>query len=347
MKTLVLVASALLWVSSAAAQDKPKDKPKDAVPDPTAAGSEATEMPEDDAEPVGFEDEGDAPHGASEDPDAPVIGKAAGDDGEAPAAAAYAGEFAQRPILLQGGALQVRYFGGVGGLTEKRAYRFLSDDDEVDSYLRAGGVLSVEYGITSKVQVGLHYGTGTFGKVETAAEPAPDATYVTGKTVAVELHYGLEDWVALQLELPMLLDPFNMAATIGAPMKFRFGDKLALLVGEDLVTFRFNDFVPFVPDAVANARAVALVEDEDIEQDNGDITVKLGALYQLSPKAALQGTFGIVAADFGTTDAGAPLWGDLFYAISPKIDLQLRAGFGNLGAVERTFVGAAGFALRI
>ncbi len=338
MKTLALAVLATFALTRpASAQNTDPD-----LPDLSEFedDGETTEMPVDDSEPVPFEEEGASPSGSEEDPDAPTVSASSSADDTGTTGGEY-DQLAQRPITLPSAAGQLRWFGGVGGLTEKRAYKYRAESN----FLRAGGVLSAQYGITDQIQLGIHYGTGTYG--DTALPPAAkDKEYVSGKAASIEFHYRLYEWVALQVELPMLLDPFEMGLTIGAPMKFRFGDSLAIFLLEDLFTVRFTDMVPFVEDSVSNARALAGL-DASVEQDSGDITVKGGVIYQLSPKAALRGTFGIVAADFEMGDGGTVLWGDLVYSLSKRLDLEARTGFANIAEPGDTFTLAVGAAYRI
>lgn len=334
------IALALFATFALSAPAQAQDKKADDLPDPEDFAGDEVEMPADDSVPVPLEGDTGAPSGAEEDPDAPTLIKSSTGETEQEArAAGYPMSVTQRPLTLAGGMAQLRYSAGIGGLTDKRAYH-KREDDEV--FFRAGGTLTAEYGVTSRIQLGLHYGTGTFGKYN----DADDNAYETGKAVAIEVHYLLTDFAAVQLEIPMLLDPFEIGVTLGIPLKFRFGDKLAIFAGEDFITFRFTDMVPFVDDAVSNAAAEDSISRSG-DQDDGDITVKGGVIYQLSPQLAFKGTIGIVAADFAETDAGAPLFGELIYVMSPKIDLAGRVGFANLAEPDTTFNLGVGIALRI
>ncbi|RMH36713.1 MAG: hypothetical protein D6689_21985 [Deltaproteobacteria bacterium] len=344
---VALALTAAVAPAAARAQDGSTDDDPLAGAAGAGTGGDEVEMAPDDAldegEPATLLDEGDAPAGAEEDPGAPVLHaerRAAAGDGS-PATRAGGDR-----MLLPAGGWRVRYWAGIGGLTEKRAYPKRADDSDELSYLRAGGVLEADYGITDRLQVGLRYGTGTYGKVETAPDPNPSAEYVPGKAVAVDLRYGLTPWMALQIQLPMLLDPFEAAVTVGVPIRVRVGDRLALFAGEDLLTVRVTDMVPFVEDAVSNERSVVALDQTNAEKDDGDVTVKAGAIVRLDDRMAVRGTIGVVAGDFAMTDAGTPLWGDLLYAVSGHVGIEARVGFANLGAATKTFTAAVGVAVQ-
>jgi hypothetical protein len=340
-RRLALASACLLALAvpaTAAAQDEDPDEgpageaPDDAPGGEDEAGAEVELSPDPAPAPSG-----DAPEGGEETPGDPHLAADAEATVRAEAAAVpsgvYPAELVWRPLTLVGGMAQARLDAGFGGLTEKIAYEIPGNDEVV----RAGGVLRVDYGITDKVQLGLHYGGGVLDE---------EGNYQAGKTVALEAVYRFTDWAAAQVAVPVLLDPFSAAVTLGAPLKFRFG-KLALFGGRDLITFRVGDYVPFTTDALATERAVAAKEGSGTILPDGDITVKGGAMYQLSPQVAVAGTIGVVAADFSITPAGAPLVVELTYASSAKLDFGANAGFYDLAQAD-TSAGVGVFvALRI
>jgi len=337
MKTLALALVPCFALSTSAFAQIGDDDP---IPVSEDAGGDEVEMGPDDAPPVPFSDEG-SPTGAEEDPGAPTLDKVLGADVD-PAGAASSNGLVARPLTLASGQLQLRYRAGFGGLNEKIAYSYGGNDELV----RFGGVLTAEYGITDVVQLGLHYGTGTLGTVVSDAGNE-DRGYSTGKTVAIEVRYRIEDWVAIQVEVPIHVEPIEAALTIGAPMRFRFGDRLAVFVLEDLLTIAFDDFVPITDDATSNEAAVSALGSNEILPD-GDITIKGGVIYQRSPKMALKGTFGIIAPDFSMDDdPGVPLIGELFYSMSERMDLYGSAGIYNLADASSTLHFGGGVSFRL
>jgi hypothetical protein len=277
-----------------------------------------------------FEDEG-TPPGVEEDPQAPTLARHR-QAGAQSVSEPYPQVLAMRPVTLASGMARLSYFGGLGGLTEKRAYKARTDR----GFARFGGVLAAAYGVSDQLELELSYGTGT----------ASEAGYAVGKAVAVGARYRVTRFWAAQVEIPMLLNPFHLALTLGAPMHLRATDKLTFVVGEDLFTVRLTGMVPFVEDAVSNQAAVDAL-DIGTALDHGDITIKGGPIYQFSPTVAFRGTFGVIGADFSNIDMGLVLWGDLWYALTPRADLTVRAGFANLAEASDTATLAAGVAVRL
>ncbi len=337
MTRLALTLSVLLAVPAVAvAQDDPI--PADGDPLGEGAGDPVPLEDDDAGDVVPLGDDDDAPAGSEEDPDAPTP-TGDEDEGRGNAETGYPTNVVRRPITLGQNMAQVSYTIGIGGLTDKIAYRRREDTEP----FRAGGWLTAEYGITNRIQLGLLYGTGTYGQ----ALADGDKGYEAGKAFSVQLVYLLQDWVGIQLEVPFLVEPRNVGVTLGAPMKFRFTDKFALFFGEDLVTFRVTGLVPFPEDSVSNASAVDAHDERGADQDDGDITIKGGAIVALGDKLTFKGTFGVVAADFQQTDAGSPLWADFIYVASKRFDLAARVGFANLAEASDTVTVQATAAFRL
>jgi hypothetical protein len=199
----------------------------------------------------------------------------------------------------------------------------------------ASGVLRAEYGVTDKIQVGLRYGIGSL----------TEDGFTEGKAVAVDGRYLLHDIVALQVSLPVLLDPVATGIVIGAPFRWQFG-KFALFGGHDFLSIKFKRFVPSVDDALADSALVA-ADSTGTTLPDGAIKVLLGMHYQHSERLVITGDIGYVAQDFSSTDAGVPLRVSLMHSFSRKLDLGGRIGFGNLDDAQGTFGISAFVALRI
>jgi len=64
-----------------------------------------------------------------------------------------------------------------------------------------------------------------------------------GKAVGLDVTVLMQEWIGLKIGVPVYIDPVAIALTLGAPMKFRFGDgKLALGGLDDLVNIRIYRF---------------------------------------------------------------------------------------------------------
>ncbi|HKE20238.1 MAG TPA: hypothetical protein VKB80_35435, partial [Kofleriaceae bacterium] len=189
------------------------------------------------------------------------------------------------------------------------------------------GLLGVRYGITDQIQAGLRYGTGTLD----------DGDYITGKTVSVDAEYQVFDWLAGQLSVPMMVDPFSAGITLGAPMKFTFIERLRFDLFRDFVTFKLSRFAPSVVDAAFDDRMVEADRTNSVIED-GEINFNAGATWQLQPQIAIEGRYGLRALDFELqTDSPMALDLGLIYSGSNKVDIGGRLGFADLNHTDRSF----------
>lgn len=293
-----IAAAAVLSLATASAWAQEDEDPLGGEP----VGDEV-DLPVDDPLPA----DGDSPEGSEENPDAP---KLAGDEDATKKAppmtkAGYPIEIVARPITLIGGMSEVTY-----------RIPLSIDPFVVDSLLTA------DYGITSRIQLGLRYGTGSL-------TTGDDGGFEPGKAVGIEVHYLITDIVALQVGVPIMLDPFGAGIVLGAPLKWRATDELALFVGRDLITIRVAGFVPVLESAAANA-ALTAADKLGLSPSDGAITVKGGAIYQLSPDLALTGELGYLAQDFKGDEADMSLFFHLTHSPSNMIDLGGSFGSFNL-----------------
>lgn len=267
---------------------------------------------------------GEVPSGATETPGSPdaAVGMEPKVDETAVAApvrpAGYPMELVLRPITLEAGMVEL----GV-------STPLFASPAALTAALRA------RYGVTERVEVGLRY----------AALGADEDGAATGKGLALDVVVGITDWVAAQLSVPVLFDPFAMGVTLGAPLKFTFAQRFALVFGADLVSFRIKEFVPSYVDPrqdEANADAI----ETDTLVSRGNYRLIGGAIYQLEPHMALSADFGVVSEDFGRGSTLVPLGGTFTYSAAPYLDFSARMGLDDVGRGS-TFSIAAGLAVRL
>lgn len=250
----------------------------------------------------------EVPKGATETPVPPeAVGMEPEEEEPAqappPERTGYPVELALRPLVLDPGMLEI--------------------GAEAPMYPSPAGltaVLRARYGVRERVDVGLRY----------AVLGADEVDAVLGKSVGLEVQVGITDWVAAQLTLPILIDPFAMGITLGAPFKFDFGEVFSIFFGRDLVSFRVVDFVPSLADPRLDAARVAALDSGTIVS-RGSLQLVGGATYQLAPHMALTGDIGIVAEDFGEEKTGVPLGGTFTYTMNGTLDLAARLGFDDIG----------------
>jgi hypothetical protein len=279
-------------------------------------------------------------NGTDENPDAP---KAVGDVDEGPAVVAppppahtgYPIELAARPIVVPQNVSEVSIapHATVSPLTGTMALR-------------------ARYGITSKVQLGLTYVLG--GLFDDPATPTSDTVGVhPGKAVGLDVTVMLQDWIGVQLGVPVYISPLAVSIAIGAPIKFRIGDKLAIGGLDDLLNIRVNKFAPSFYSEAQNATYA----NDDIAntiKSQGELRVSLFGIYQYEPDFALILRAGVQMEDFATgkTDGcngeclTSFLHAGLSYSPRRYLDLGLSIGFDDL-AHGGSFAPAGFLAFRI
>ncbi|MBK9032931.1 MAG: hypothetical protein IPL61_16935 [Myxococcales bacterium] len=280
------------------------------IPDePSDAGGE-TELDDD---PLPSSD-GDT--GAEENPDAPrVMGEAADAGPKTPAVrqTGYPLEEVLRPITLPDFTSELRL----------EAAMYPSPFD-LETGLRA------RYGITRRAQLGVRYAIG--GLYDDGKKMPAKVGWNTGKAVELNFSFLVTDWIAPRIALPMYVDPFTIGMTLGAPVKFRFGSKFAIVGFEEVVGFKFQKkkFLPTLDSERTNEGIVGGLATSTINSD-GFIRLDFGAVYQLQPNLALTGRFGINFDDFSTRgDTGSSLRVQAQYTPKRRIDLIGLMGFDRL-----------------
>lgn len=288
------LALILVLAAPAAAQVIP-DEP--AGGDSGATGDE-TELDEDPT-PVGDDS------GTEENPDAPRIGEQTPDAPRPPAprATGYPVNEILRPITLP-------------DFTSEIALGVNLYPSPLD--LEVG--LRARYGITRQAQIGVRYGVG--GLYDDGKKMDPKVSWNTGKAVAIDFSYLVTNWIAPRIGVPMYVDPFAIGLELGAPVKFRFGDRFAIVGFEDLVAFKLinKKFLPDLTSERNNEGLADVIETNTITSD-GYIRIDFGAVYQLQPNLALTGRFGVTLDDFKGDDSATTMRGQVQFTPKKNIDL--------------------------
>lgn len=265
-------------------------------------------LAQEDEAPPPIEDWG-AAEGTAENPDAPKeFGSV--EEKKAPVRVGYPRELVLRPLTLDAGMTEVSL-----------------DVPALLSPARVKGQLGVAYGINNQIQLGLLYGPGALRD--------PDG-FVAGKAVGIDVRYLVTDFLSVQAALPILINPFAMGVTLGAPMKFEFWDKLAFVFGQDLLTANVVSFAPVVGDPLETQRQIEL-DESGTTGPRGEVRVLGGVMYQMDPDLAFMGELGLVYPDFGREKTMVPMWLALMYSPGAKVDLGLRAGFESLSQAKDYF----------
>ncbi len=204
--------------------------------------------------------------------------------------------------------------------------------------------LRARYGITRQIQLGLAYGIGGFyddGKRD-------KVRFNTGKAVAIDVTYLATDWIAPRLTVPMYVDPFAVGLEIGAPVKFRFGDRFAVVGFEQVVGFKLmnNRFLPDVRREKVNEAAVDELDENTIQSD-GYFRLDGGVLYQLAPNLVVSGRFGVTFDDFSGADAATSLRALVQLTPIRALDLIGEAGWDRLDEYRGSIHLSAALAVRI
>ncbi len=198
---------------------------------------------------------------------------------------------------------------------------------ETDPGLRATQVLRAGYGVTHDIQVGVSYGFG----LQLFDPPEGAKSFEAGKAFSVDVAYTiLPDHLAVSVSLPFYADPFASSVTIGAPFRFKMGDKLAIVGGQDLIEIGFNKWPVRVADPEFNLGQAYLDQNPGQAQvSSGAINLQFGAVVELKPNLALSGTTRLHFEDFNGDDLPVPLFFGLTWS-KWNLDLGGRLGFVRL-----------------
>ena len=295
--------------------------------------------------------------GVNEDPGAPRV---IGEEPEKKVEAApekkpsgYPMELAARPINLLAGMAEVSV--SMQNMVSVPNSAPLGPAEDI-GYV-GSSVLHARYGITRTVQIGFTYVLGAvYDDPRTVADKLG---FHPGKAIGLDVQYLLRDFVGVRFGVPVWIyrpDEGGAPAiglSIGTPIKFRFGKKLAIGGLDDLVAIRITRFAPTFEHEYLNAYRAAL-DDLNTSAPRGYVRLGGYAIYQQSPKLALIGRLGLTFEDFVSTKTQSDRGGGsathlragIEYAINKRIDLGASAGFEDLSALG-TFGLTALFAFRI
>ncbi|MEZ4359685.1 MAG: hypothetical protein R3B48_05850 [Kofleriaceae bacterium] len=194
-----------------------------------------------------------------------------------------------------------------------------------------GIALRGRFGITPQVQVGLAYNIGGIyddGNRSTA--------FNTGKAVALTGAYQVKEWIAAQIAVPIYLEPFAASVTLGAPMKFRFAGRYALVLAEDLIDLRLTKFVPSLTSEKENEANAANIANNTTTL-RGAFRFSGAGVYQHKPDLAFIGRLAVSIVDFDSQKLGYLLKVGAQKTLRKTIDLSATMGFDDLGNADETF----------
>jgi hypothetical protein len=318
-----VVASATVVVAQPKA---PADPAAPAAPDAGSAVQMADEPPPADMD------------GVNENPDAPKTlggGDSASVTVTAPAklTGGYPIEEAARPITLPQNMSEV------------------SLDPHIQvSPAMASTALRARYGITRQVQLGVTYLFG--GLYDDPETPMEKTAFHPGKAVGIDVTVLVQKWMGVKVGVPVYVDPGAVGVTLGAPMRFRFGERLTIGGMDDLVHVAVEKFAPSLYQEGFNALAAATSLNSNTIQSRGALHFSGYGIYQYLPKLAIIGRAAVHLEDFSPnrTDGGGGITtsirGGFQYTPRKFLDLGLSLGFDDL-AHGGTFSPAGFLAVRI
>ncbi|HEX4420637.1 MAG TPA: hypothetical protein VH165_22135 [Kofleriaceae bacterium] len=211
--------------------------------------------------------------------------------------------------------------------------------------------LRARYGVTSKVQLGLTYLIG--GIYDDPATAESSQGFHPGKAVGIDVTYLIQDWIGVQVGVPLYISPLAVSLTIGAPIKFTFGDKFALGGLDDFLNIKLDNFAPTFYQELQNATNANEGTTNTIKSA-GELRVSLYGIYQYQPDIAITARTGIQMEDFATGKTDGCLGECLTtflragfdYTPRKYLDLGLSIGFDDL-AHGGSFAPAGYLAFRI
>ncbi|MBK7534603.1 MAG: hypothetical protein IPI49_04350 [Myxococcales bacterium] len=204
-----------------------------------------------------------------------------------------------------------------------------------------GSALRVRFGVTSKVQVSLVYNVGGIYD-----DGRGSTTFNTGKAVGLGATVQIRPWIAAAVSVPMYLEPFAASLTVGAPMKFQFAERFALVLAEDILDVRLDTFVPSLINEAANEVQAGRVG-TNTTRNKGNLRFSSAGIYQHKPNLAFIGRIAISFIDFKSIDIGYLLKAGAQYSVRKNIDVSALLGFDDLEEASETFGLTLGAQIRI
>jgi hypothetical protein len=219
------------------------------------------------------------------------------------------------------------------------------------SPVAATTTLRVRYGVTPRAQLGLTYLIGAVFDDPTTVESRQ--AFHPGKAVGLDVTWMLQDWIGVQVGVPLYISPLAVSLALGVPMKFTFGDKFAIGGFDDFLNIKLDRFAPTFYQEAQNATAASSTM-TNTTQSAGELRISVYGVYQYQPNFAVIGRTGIQMEDFATGKTNGCAGECLTTFISagfrytPRkyLDLGLAIGFDDL-AHGGSFAPAGFLAFRI
>jgi len=275
------------------------------------AASAAPPPPPPSRDPTGMEENPEAPDTDFERPVGAQVDAAAS---APPVPTGYPIERALRPITLPQRMTEIT----------------IDAPNSFNPYVQSG-LLGIRHGVTREIQAGLRYGTGTLY----------DGEYFAGKAFSIDGEVQVFPWLAAQVSVPMLVDPYAVGVTVGAPIKAVVLGRLRFDLLRDFATFKLSRFAPSVVDAAENDRLVVADETNSVIED-GQLNLNAAATWQLQSNLAIEGRFGLKGRDFefesdSPTALDVGLLYSSVYSGANQVDIGGRVGFADLNQTDETF----------
>ena len=216
------------------------------------------------------------------------------------------------------------------------------------------GLLRARYGITPKIQLGLSYVFG--GVYNDPATTASDTKFHPGKAGGLDVTVLVTNWAAVRVGLPVYLDPFAMSLQLGAPLKFKLSETLAIGGMEDLLNIALPvgaEFAPSFSRESFNA-AAAFRDSTGSTQSRGLLRFSGFGIYQHKPNLAIIGKLALELEDFaqnrganGFGGATTTLHGGVSFSPKKYLDVGGTLGFDDLASMPDSFTLSGFVAARI
>jgi hypothetical protein len=219
------------------------------------------------------------------------------------------------------------------------------------SPVAATTALRVRYGVTPRAQLGLTYLIGAVFDDPTTVESRQ--AFHPGKAVGLDVTWMLQDWIGVQVGVPLYISPLAVSLALGVPMKFTFGDKFAIGGLDDFLNIKLDRFAPTFYQEAQNAAAASGTM-TNTTQSAGELRISVYGVYQYQPNFAVIGRTGIQMEDFATgktngcADECLTTFISAGFRYTPRryLDLGLVIGFDDL-AHGGSFAPAGFLAFRI
>jgi hypothetical protein len=227
----------------------------------------------------------------------------------------------------------------------------------VASPFAATDALRARYGITPKIQLGLTYVMYGVYRSDAVDPMITDKSYGIhpGKAGGLDVTVLLTNWAAVRVGLPVYLDPFAMGVTIGAPLKFKLTDQLAVGGMDDLLTIALPIGAEFAPsyyhDFINAERANRDVN--NTAQSAGLLRFSGYAIYQQKTNMAIVGRVALEFEDFSAnlTNAGGgattSIHGGVMFTPKKFLDVGATIGFDDLSRLPESFALSGFLSVRI